>query len=125
MDGAMASLVLTDVKPHNVLRRKYLKAKYFYAAESIISFSSEFERYFLFLGDQFVYYYPRADVYIVSKTAIAALDDTPFELQKLSEDFELQKLSEDVPRCVQGRLGGHQPRSAEYRSKLECAGGCK
>ena len=86
MDGAMASLVLKDVRPHNVPFFKYAEFQYFDAAESVISFSLDLERYFLYVGDRFVYYYPRANIYIVSKTAIAALDDTPFELQKLSED---------------------------------------
>ena len=86
MSGAMASLVLKDVRPHNVLFFEYAEFQYFDAAESVISFSLNLERYFLYVGDRFVYYYPRANIYIVSKTAIAALDDTPFELQKLSED---------------------------------------
>ncbi|MXZ11199.1 MAG: hypothetical protein F4Y79_17375 [Gemmatimonadetes bacterium] len=86
MDSAMASLVLTDVRPHNVLIHEYAKFQYFDAAESAITFSSGFQRYFHYVNDRFVYYYPQADIYIVSKNAIAALDDTPFELQKLSED---------------------------------------
>ncbi|MDE2698558.1 MAG: hypothetical protein OXI23_06785, partial [Gemmatimonadota bacterium] len=49
-------------------------------------FSSGFQRYFHYVNDRFVYYYPQANIYIVSKNAIAALDDTPFELQELSED---------------------------------------
>ena len=61
----------------------------------------------------------------MSKTPIAALDDTPFELQKLSEDFELQKLSEDVPAAFKAGWVGTNLGRAEYRSKLECAGGCK
>lgn len=85
MDSAMASLVLTDVRPHNVLSHEYSKFQYFKAAESVITFSSGFQRYFHYLGDRFVYHYPQADIYIVSKDVIAALDDTPFELQKLSE----------------------------------------
>ena len=84
MDSAMASLVLTDVRPHNVLLHEY-SIRYFEAAESAITFSSGFQRYFQHLGDRFVYHYPQADIYIVSKDAITALDDTPFELQKLSE----------------------------------------
>ena len=86
MDSAMASLVLTDVRPHNVLIHEYSKFQYFDAAESVITFSSGFQQYFFYVNDRFVYYYPQADIYIVSKNAIAALDDTPFELQKLSED---------------------------------------
>ena len=86
MDSAMASLVLTDVRPHNVLSHEYLKFQYFDAAESVITFSLGFQRYFHYVGDRFVYYYPQADIYIASKNAIAALEDTPFELQKLSED---------------------------------------
>ena len=38
------------------------------------------------VDDRFVYHYPQADIYIVSKDIIAALKDTSFELQKLSED---------------------------------------
>lgn len=86
MDSAMASLILTDVRPHNVLSHEYSKFQYFKAAESVITFSSRFQRYFHYVGDRFVYHYPQADIYIVSKDVIAALDDTPFELQKLSED---------------------------------------
>ena len=86
MDSAMASLILTDVRPHNVLSHEYAKFQYFDAAESAITFSSGFQLYFQHVNDRFVYHYPRADIYIVSKNAIAALDDTPFELQKLSED---------------------------------------
>lgn len=86
MDSAMASLVLTDVRPHNVLSHEYSKFQYFDAAESVITFSSGFQLYFQHVNDRFVYHYPQANVYIVSKNAIAALDDTPFELQKLSED---------------------------------------
>ena len=85
MDSAMASLVLTDVRPHNVLSHEYSKFQYFNAAESVITFSSGFQQYFHYVGDRFVYYYPQADIYIVSKDIIAALEDTPFELQKLSE----------------------------------------
>ncbi|MCY3869212.1 MAG: hypothetical protein OXG87_06610 [Gemmatimonadetes bacterium] len=88
MDSAMASLVLTDVRPHNVLSHEYAKFQYFDAAERVITFSSGFQRYFLQVDDRFVYHYPQADIYIVGKNAIAALDDTPFELQKLSEDGE-------------------------------------
>ena len=65
-----------------------LKFQYFDAAESVITFSLGFQRYFHYVGDRFVYYYPQADIYIVGKNAIAALEDTPFELQKLSEDGE-------------------------------------
>ena len=36
------------------------------------------------MDDRFVYYYLQANIYIVSKNAIATLGDTPFELQKLS-----------------------------------------
>ena len=86
MDSAMASLILTDVRPHNVLSHEYAKFQYFDAAESVITFSSGFQLYFQHVNDRFVYHYPQADIYIVSKNAIAALDDTPFELQKLSED---------------------------------------
>ena len=86
MDSAMASLVLTNVRPHNVLTHKYSRFQYFDAAESVITFSSQFERYFQHLGDRFVYHYPQADIYIVSREVITALDETPFELQKLSED---------------------------------------
>ena len=86
MDSAMASLVLTDVRPHNVLSHEYAKFQYFDAAERVITFSSEFYQYFYYVNDRFVYHYPQTDIYIVSKNAIAALDDTPFELQKLSED---------------------------------------
>ena len=86
MDSAMASLILTDVRPHNVLSHEYSKFQYFDAAESVITFSSGFQRYFLYVNDRFIYHYLQADIYIVSKDAIAALDDTPFELQKLSED---------------------------------------
>ena len=86
MDNEMASLVLTDIRPHNVLIHEYSKFQYFDAAESVITFSPRFQLYFLHVNDQFVYYYPQADIYIVSKNAIAALDNTPFELQKLSED---------------------------------------
>ena len=86
MDEAMASLILTDVRPHNVLSHEYAKFQYFDAAESAITFSSGFQRYFQHVNDRFVYHYPQANIYIVSKNAIAALDDTPFELQKLSED---------------------------------------
>ena len=85
MDSAMASLILTDVRPHNVLSHEYSKFQYFNAAESVITFSSGFQQYFHYVGDRFVYYYPQADIYIVSKDIIAALEDTPFELQKLSE----------------------------------------
>ncbi|MDE2953502.1 MAG: hypothetical protein OXR71_03185, partial [Gemmatimonadota bacterium] len=85
-DSAMASLILTDVRPHNVLSHEYSKFQYFDAAESVITFSSGFQLYFQHVNDRFVYHYPQADIYIVSKNAIAALDDTPFELQKLSED---------------------------------------
>ena len=88
MDSAMASLVLTDVRPHNVLSHEYSKFQYFKAAESIITFSSGFQRYFHYVGDRFVYYYPQADIYIVSKEVIAALEDTPFELLKLSKDSD-------------------------------------
>ncbi len=86
MDEAMASLILTDVRPHNVLSHEYIKFQYFDAAESVITFSSGFQLYFQHANDRFVYHYPQADIYIVSKNAIAALDNTPFELQKLSED---------------------------------------
>ena len=86
MDSAMASLILTDVRPHNVLSHEYVKFQYFDAAESVITFSLEVQRYFNYVNDRFVYHYPQANVYIVSKNAIAALEDTPFELQKLSED---------------------------------------
>ncbi len=86
MDEAMASLILTDVRPHNVLSHEYSKFQYFDAAESAITFSSGFQPYFQHVNDRFVYHYPQADIYIVSKNAIVALDDTPFELQKLSED---------------------------------------
>ena len=86
MDEAVASLVLTDVRPHNVLSHEYAKFQYFDAAERVITFSSGFQRYFQHVNDRFVYYYPQANIYIVSKNAIAALDDTPFELQKLSAD---------------------------------------
>ena len=86
MDDAMASLILTDVRPHNVLLHEYSKFQYFDAAESVIAFSSRLQRYFPHVNDRFVYHYPQADIYIVSKDAIAALDNTPFELQKLSED---------------------------------------
>ncbi|MDE2801078.1 MAG: hypothetical protein OXI94_20635 [Gemmatimonadota bacterium] len=86
MDSAMASLILTDVRPHNVLVQEYSKFQYFKAAESVITFSSRFQLYFQHVNDRFVYHYPQTNVYIVSKDAIAALDDTPFELQKLSED---------------------------------------
>ena len=86
MDSAMASLVLTDVRPHNVLSHEYAKFQYFDAAESVITFSSGFQLYFRHLDDRFVYHYPQADIYIVSQDTIAALEDTPFELQKLSED---------------------------------------
>ena len=86
LDEAMASLILTDVRPHNVLSHEYAKFQYFDAAESAITFSSGFQRYFHYVGDRFVYHYPKADIYIVSKDTIAALDDTPFELQKLSKD---------------------------------------
>lgn len=85
MDSAMASLILTDVRPHNVLSHEYSKFQYFDAAESVITFSSGFQRYFSWVDDRFVYHYPQAGIYIVSKDALAALDDTPFELQKLSE----------------------------------------
>ena len=85
MDSAMASLILTDVRPHNVLSHEYSGFQYFNAAESVITFSSEFQLYFHYVGDRFIYFYPRADIYIVSKDTIAALEDTPFELQKLSE----------------------------------------
>ena len=86
MDNEMASLVLTDVRPHNVLFHEYSAFQYFDAAESVITFSSEFQLYFRYVDDRFVYHYPQTDIYIVSKNAIAALEDTPFELQKLSED---------------------------------------
>lgn len=86
MDEAMASLILTDVRPHNVLSHEYAKFQYFDAAESVITFSSGFQRYFQHVDGRFVYHYLQADIYIVSKDAIAALDDTPFVLQKLSED---------------------------------------
>ena len=86
MDSAMASLILTDVRPHNVLSHEYLKFQYFDAAESVITFSLGFQRYFHYVDDRFVYHYPQAHIYIVGKNAIAALEDTPFELQKLSED---------------------------------------
>ena len=86
MDEAMASLVLTDVRPHNVLSHEYAKFQYFDAAESAITFSSEFQQYFQYVDDRFVYHYPQTDIYIVGKDAIAALDDTSFELQKLSAD---------------------------------------
>ena len=86
MDEAVASLILTDVRPHNVLSHEYSKVQYFDAAESVITFSSGFQLYFQHVNDRFVYYYPQADIYIVSKDAVAALDDTPFVLQKLSED---------------------------------------
>ena len=86
MDSAMASLILTDVRPHNVLSHEYSKFQYFDAAESVITFSSGFQLYFRYVDDRFVYHYPQADIYIVSKDIIAALNDTPFELQKLSED---------------------------------------
>lgn len=86
MDSAMASLILTDVRPHNVLSHEYSKFQYFNAAESVITFSSGFQRYFQYVGDRFIYHYPQADIYIVSKDVIAALANTPFELQKLSED---------------------------------------
>ena len=86
MDIEMAALILTDVRPHNVLIHEYSKFQYFKAAESIITFSSKFQLYFQHVNDRFVYHYPQTDIYIVSKDAIAALDDTPFELQKLSED---------------------------------------
>ena len=86
MDSAMASLVLTDVRPHNVLLHEYSKFQSFDAAESVVTFSSGFQRYFQHSGDRFVYHYPQADIYIVSKDVITALDDTPFELQKLSEN---------------------------------------
>ena len=86
MDSAMASLILTDVRPHNVLSHEYSKFQYFDAAEQVITFSAGFQQYFYYVDDRFVYHYPQADIYIVGKNAIAALDDTPFELQKLSED---------------------------------------
>ena len=86
MDSAMASLVLTDVRPHNVLSHEYAKFQYFKAAESVITFSSKFQLYFQHVNDRFVYHYPQTDIYIVSKNVITALDDTPFELQKLSKD---------------------------------------
>ena len=86
VDNAMASLVLTDVRPHNVLSHEYLKFQYFNAAESVITFSSRFQLYFRHVDDRFVYHYPQTDIYIVSQDTIAALDNTPFELQKLSED---------------------------------------
>ena len=86
MDSAMASLILTDVRPHNVLIREYAAFQYFDAAERVITFSSGFQLYFRHLDNRFVYHYPQADIYIVSKDTIAALEDTPFELQKLSED---------------------------------------
>ncbi len=88
MDEAVASLVLTDVRPHNVLSHEYSKFQYFDAAERVITFSAGFQRYFQYVDDRFVYYYPQANIYIVGKNTIAALDDTPFELQKLSEDGE-------------------------------------
>ena len=86
MDEAMASLILTDVRPHNVLSHEYVKFQYFDAAESVITFSSRFQRYFQHVNDRFVYHDPQANIYIVSKDVIAVLDDTPFVLQKLSED---------------------------------------
>ena len=86
MDDEMASLVLTDVRPHNVLFHEYSAFQYFDAAESVITFSSKFQPYFLHVDDRFVYHYPQTDIYIMGKNAIAALEDTPFELQKLSED---------------------------------------
>ena len=86
MDSAMASLILTDVRPHNVLSHEYAKFQYFDAAESVITFSSGFQLYFLHVNDRFIYHYPQANIYIVSKDAIAALNDTPFKLQKLSEN---------------------------------------
>lgn len=85
MDSAMAALVLTDVRPHNVLTREYAEFQYFDVAESVITFSSWFQLYFQRVDDRFVYHYPQADIYIVSQDTIAALEDTPFELQKLSE----------------------------------------
>lgn len=86
MDSAMASLVLTDVRPHNVLSHEYSAFQYFDAAESVITFSSGFQLYFLHVDDRFIYHYPQTDIYIVSKNAIAALENTPFELQKLSDE---------------------------------------
>ena len=86
LDEAMASLILTDVRPHNVLSHEYAKFQYFDAAESVITFSSKFQLYFQHVNDRFVYHYPQTDIYIVSKNVITALDDTPFVLQKLSKD---------------------------------------